>query len=133
VGRTDQHANRDVLVDGDPAAGTSAQVTGPEGGAMTRAGTGSPAPPGAVSAPAGRADTCIRAAAGVTVAGLAGIAGAISYMQELAASHGEIGWQAHAFALSVNGIEIVAPLARMLEHRRAEERRQRMGRPARRF
>ncbi len=45
---------------------------------MTRAGTGSQAPPGAVSAPAGRADTCFRAAAGVTVAGLAGIAGAIS-------------------------------------------------------
>jgi Protein of unknown function (DUF2637) len=93
---------------------------------MTRAGTGSQAPPGAVSTPAGRADTCIRAAAGVTVAGLAGIAGAISYMRELAAAHGEIGWQAHAFPLSVNGIEIVAPLvllARMLEHRRGEERR----------
>ncbi len=65
---------------------------------MTRAGTGSQASPGAVSAPASRADTCIRAAAGVTVAGLAGIAGAISYshMQELAAAHGETGWQAHA-------------------------------------
>lgn len=38
---------------------------------MTRAGTGSQASPGAVSAPASRADTCIRAAAGATVAGLA--------------------------------------------------------------
>jgi hypothetical protein len=38
---------------------------------MTRAGNGSQAPPGAVSAPA---NTCIRAAAGVSVAGLAGAA-----------------------------------------------------------
>jgi hypothetical protein len=37
---------------------------------MTRAGTGSQAPPGAVSPPASRADTCIRAMAGVIVAGL---------------------------------------------------------------
>ena len=36
---------------------------------MTRAGTGSQAPPGAVSPPASRADTCIRAMAGVIVAG----------------------------------------------------------------
>jgi hypothetical protein len=67
------------LLAGNPGVGMSAQVTGPEGSAMTRAGTGSQAPPGAVSAPASRADTCIRAAAGVTVAGLASIAGAISY------------------------------------------------------
>jgi hypothetical protein len=48
----------------------------------------------------------------VTVVGLAGIAGAISYshMRFLAAGHGETGWQAHAFPLSVDGIEIVASL-----------------------
>jgi hypothetical protein len=58
---------------------------------MTRVGSRSQAPPGGASVAASRADTCIRAAAGVTVAGLAGIAGAISYshMQELAAAHGE--------------------------------------------
>jgi len=86
---------------------------------MTRAGTGSQASPGAVSAPASRADTCIRAAAGVTVAGLAGIAGAISYshMQELAAAHGETGWQAHAFPLSVDGIEVVASLVLLADRR----------------
>jgi hypothetical protein len=42
---------------------------------MTRTGAGLPAPSGAVSALVSRADTCIRAAAGVTVARLAGIAG----------------------------------------------------------
>jgi len=31
-------------------------------------------------------------------------------MRQLAASHGETGWHAHAFPLSVEGIEIVAPL-----------------------
>ena len=68
---------------------------------------------------ASRADTCIRTAAGVTVAGLAGIAGAISYshMQELAAAHGERGWQAHAFPLSVDGIEIVASLVLLADRR----------------
>jgi Protein of unknown function (DUF2637) len=68
--------------------------------------------PGGATAAGSRADTCIRAAAGVTVVGLAGIAGAISYshMRLLAAEHGETGWQAHAFPLSVDGIEIVASL-----------------------
>lgn len=42
-----------------------------------------------------RVDTAIKAAAGVTVVGLAGIAGAISYshMTELAQLHGETGWR----------------------------------------
>jgi hypothetical protein len=55
----------------------------------------------------------------VTVAGLAGIAGAISYshMQELAATHGETGWQAHAFPLSVDGIEMVASLVLVADRR----------------
>lgn len=59
-----------------------------------------------------RVDTAIKATAGVTVVGLAGIAGAISYshMTELAHLHGETGWRAHMFPLSVDGIEIVASL-----------------------
>jgi hypothetical protein len=61
----------------------------------------------------------IRAAAGVTVAVLAGIAAAISYshMRELAAAHGETGWQAHTFPLSVDGIEIVASLVLLADRR----------------
>jgi len=55
----------------------------------------------------------------VTVVGLAGIAGAISYshMRLLAAGHGETGWQAHAFPLSVDGIEIVASLVLLADRR----------------
>jgi Protein of unknown function (DUF2637) len=55
----------------------------------------------------------------VTVVGLAGIAGAISYshMRFLAAGHGETGWQAHAFPLSVDGIEIVASLVLLADRR----------------
>jgi hypothetical protein len=54
------------------------------------------------------------------VAGLAGIAGAISYshMRMLAAAHGDTGWHAHAFPLSVDGVEIVASLV-LLAGRRA--------------
>jgi hypothetical protein len=74
---------------------------------MSRPGTGSQALHGAATAPASRADTAIRAVAGGTVAGLVGIAGAISYshMRGLAVAHGETGWQGHAFPLSVDGIE----------------------------
>jgi Protein of unknown function (DUF2637) len=65
-----------------------------------------------------RVDTGIRAA-GVTVAALAGIAGAISYshMRALAVAHGETGWQAHTFPLSVDGIEIVASLVLLSDRR----------------
>ncbi len=89
---------------------------------MSRPGTSTQAPVNPVSAPANRMDTCIRAAAGVTVAGLAGIAGAISYshMRELAAAHGETGWQGHAFPLSVDGIEIVASLVLLADRRTGE-------------
>lgn len=40
------------------------------------------------------------------------MAGAISYshMRQLAAAHGDTGWHAHAFPLSVDGVEIVASL-----------------------
>lgn len=59
------------------------------------------------------------AAAGVTVAVLAGIAAAISYshMRELAAAHGQTGWRAHTFPLSVDGIEIVASLVLLADRR----------------
>jgi hypothetical protein len=51
-------------------------------------------------------------AAGAAVVALAVIAAAVSYshMRLLAERHGETGWQAHAFPLSVDGIEIVASL-----------------------
>jgi hypothetical protein len=54
------------------------------------------------------------------VAGLAGIAGAISYshMRLLAAAHGDAGWHAHAFPLSVDGIEVVASLVLLADRRR---------------
>jgi hypothetical protein len=58
-----------------------------------------------------------------TVAGLAGIAGAIGYshMRRLAAAHGDTGWHAHAFPLSVDGVEIVASLV-LLADRRADRK-----------
>ncbi|HUZ26595.1 MAG TPA: DUF2637 domain-containing protein [Streptosporangiaceae bacterium] len=86
---------------------------------MSRVSTRSEAFQGGAPAAGSRADACIRVAAGVTVAGLAGIAGAISYshMQELAAAPGETGWQAHAFPLSVDGIEIVASLVLLADRR----------------
>jgi hypothetical protein len=65
------------------------------------------------------ADRAILGAAWVTVVGLAAVAGAISYshMELLARTHGESGWRAHTFPLSVDGIEIVASLV-LLSHRR---------------
>lgn len=69
------------------------------------------------------ADRLIRVTAAATVAGLAGIAAAISYshMRQLAQDHGQVGWHAHAFPLSVDGIEIVASLV-LLADRRAGRR-----------
>ena len=68
-------------------------------------------------------DRLIAGAAGVTVVGLAGVAGAFSYshMAELARLHGEASWRVHAFPVSVDGIEIVASLV-LLAHRRAGTR-----------
>jgi hypothetical protein len=70
-------------------------------------------------APAQRADTWISRIATTTVAGLAGTAGAISYshMRQLAAAHGDTGWHAHAFPLSVDGVEIVASLVLLADRR----------------
>ncbi len=61
----------------------------------------------------------IRMTAGSAVAALAVIAGAVSYahMEVLAERHGEIGWRAHAFPLSVDGIEIVASLVLLADRR----------------
>jgi hypothetical protein len=66
-----------------------------------------------------RADKWISRAATATVAGLAGIAGAISYshMRLLAADHGDAGWHAHAFPLSVDGVEMVASLVLLADRR----------------
>jgi Protein of unknown function (DUF2637) len=68
-------------------------------------------------------DRWISRTAASTVAGLAGIAGALSYshMRQLAQDHGQVGWHAHAFPLSVDGIEIVASLV-LLADRRAGRR-----------
>lgn len=66
-----------------------------------------------------RADKWISRAAAATVAGLTGIAGAISYshMRQLAATHGDVGWHAHAFPLSVDGVEIVVSLVLLADRR----------------
>jgi hypothetical protein len=68
-------------------------------------------------------DRAITVAAGATVVVLTSVAGAISYshMAELGRLHGETGWRAHAFPISVDGIEIVASLV-LLAHRRASTR-----------
>src|SRR5262245_66589555 len=73
----------------------------------------------ASSTPPGRADRWIRRTAGVTVAGLAGIVGALSYshMRQLAEAHGNAGWHAHTLPLSVDGVEIVASLVLLADRR----------------
>ncbi|GIJ34981.1 DUF2637 domain-containing protein [Micromonospora sediminimaris] len=65
------------------------------------------------------ADLTITAAATLTTLGLAGIAGAVSYdhLRELAESRGETGWRAHAFPLTVDGVEIVATLTILADRR----------------
>jgi hypothetical protein len=68
-------------------------------------------------------DRWISRIAAATVAGLAGAAGALSYshMRQLAQDHGQAGWHAHAFPLSVDGVEIVASLV-LLADRQAGRR-----------
>src|SRR5215472_5913712 len=67
----------------------------------------------------GRADRWIRRTAATTVAGLAGIAGALSYshMRQLAEAHANTGWHAHTLPLSVDGVEIVASLVLLADRR----------------
>src|SRR5262245_29061222 len=67
----------------------------------------------------GRADRWIRRTAATTVAGLAGIAGALSYnhMRQLAEANGNTGWHAHTLPLSVDGVEIVASLVLLADRR----------------
>jgi Protein of unknown function (DUF2637) len=81
------------------------------------------APGGIPTCRIGPADRWISRAVGTTVAALAGIAGALSYshMRQLAGEHGQAGWHAHAFPLSVDGVEIVASLV-LLADRRADRR-----------
>jgi len=76
-------------------------------------------PQAAPARAAGGMDRVIRSLAGVTVAGLAGLAGAISYshMRVLAGANGQAGWHAHAFPLSVDGVEIVASLVLLADRR----------------
>lgn len=56
---------------------------------------------------------------GVFVALLALVAGAISFdhMRELAQLHGQLGWRAYAFPLSVDGLEVVASLYLVAQRR----------------
>src|SRR5258708_278401 len=65
------------------------------------------------------ADKWISRAVAGTVAALAGLAGAISYshMRQLAQGHGQAGWHAHAFPLSVDGLELVASLVLLSDRR----------------
>jgi hypothetical protein len=56
---------------------------------------------------------------GLFVAGLATVAGAISFahMRDLALHHDQLGWKAFAFPVSVDGLEIVASLYLVTRHR----------------
>ncbi|MDG4798830.1 DUF2637 domain-containing protein [Micromonospora sp. WMMD1082] len=56
---------------------------------------------------------------GLCVAGLAIVAGAISFahMRELALEHGQLGWKSLAFPISVDGLEIVASLYLVAQRR----------------
>jgi len=65
------------------------------------------------------ADKVLLFATGLFVAGLAVVAGAISFahMVELAARHDQFGWKAYAFPVSVDGLEIVASLFLVTQHR----------------
>ena len=64
-------------------------------------------------------DKLTRAATVVTVAGLAVVAGAISFshMAALALVHGQTGWKSSAFPVSVDGLELVSSLYILAQHR----------------
>jgi len=65
-------------------------------------------------------DRAPRVATGLTVVALAGVAGSMSFshMASLAARHGQTGWHASAFPVSVDGLELVASLF-LVSQRRA--------------
>ena len=67
-----------------------------------------------------KTDTLTRVATGLTVAALAGVAGAISFshMSQLALQHDQLGWKSTAFPISVDGLELVSSLY-ILAQRRA--------------
>jgi hypothetical protein len=66
-----------------------------------------------------RTDNVLLVLTGVFVAGLAVVAGAISFahMVELASRHDQTGWKAYAFPISVDGLEIVASLYLVAQRR----------------
>ncbi|HET8681944.1 MAG TPA: DUF2637 domain-containing protein, partial [Micromonosporaceae bacterium] len=66
-----------------------------------------------------RTDKTFLVLTGVSVAGLALVAGAISFshMTELASVHGQTGWKAYAFPVSVDGLELVASLYILAQRR----------------
>ncbi|MFY1673165.1 DUF2637 domain-containing protein [Plantactinospora sp. WMMB334] len=66
-----------------------------------------------------RTDRLLMALTGLCVAGLAIVAGAISFahMVELAQRHDQTGWKAYAFPVSVDGLEIVASLYLVAQRR----------------
>jgi hypothetical protein len=66
-----------------------------------------------------RADKAFLILTGLFVAGLAIVAGAISFahMRELASHHDQLGWKSYAFPISVDGLEIVASLYLVAQRR----------------
>src|SRR5437899_8787971 len=54
---------------------------------------------------------------GLTVAGLSGVAGAISFSHMSALEHGQLGWKSSAFPISVDGLELTASLYLLAQHR----------------
>jgi len=66
-----------------------------------------------------RTDRILTAVTVVFVAGLAVVAGTISFahMHELATEHDQQGWKAFAFPISVDGLEIVAALYMVVQRR----------------
>jgi hypothetical protein len=75
--------------------------------------------PSLSSGPGNRAIT-IKAGLAVTILG--GISAAISYTHiiQLAHLHHETGWRAHALPVSIDGLEVVASLVLLAEHRASQ-------------
>ncbi|WP_432839021.1 DUF2637 domain-containing protein [Dactylosporangium sp. CA-092794] len=66
-----------------------------------------------------RTDKALLTLTALFVAGLAIVAGAISFshMRELATHHDQLGWKSYAFPISVDGLEIVASLYLVAQRR----------------